>query len=94
MMLEEVKRSDEDSSQSTEDILAEIQDINERTGATMRDDKKLILGALDVKVLYPSIGIDFAAGVVANEMYESAVEVIESSIDIEELGLYLILTNR
>ena len=58
----------------------------------MRDKKKLLVGSLDVRVLYPSIDVDFAAGVVANEMYESAVEVIESSIDIEELGLYLILT--
>ena len=40
MMLKEVKRLDEDSSESTEDILAEVQGANKRTGATMRDDKK------------------------------------------------------
>ena len=53
MMLKKVKRLDEDSSESTEDILAEVQDVNERTGATMRDKKKLLVGSLDVKALYP-----------------------------------------
>ena len=92
MMLKEVKKLDEDSSESTEDILAEIQEVNERTGATMQDEEKLIVGSLDVKALYPSIDVDFAADVVANEVYKSAVEVDESSINVEELGLYLMLT--
>ena len=80
------------SSESTEGILAEIQEVNERTGATMQDEEKLIVGSLDVKALYPSIDVDFAADVVANEVYKSAVEVDESSINVEELGLYLMLT--
>ena len=50
MKLKEVKRLDEESSESTEDILAEIQDVNERKRATMRDDKKLIVGSPDAKV--------------------------------------------
>ena len=37
--------------------------------------------------LYPSMDVDFAANVAANEMYESVVEVIESSIYIEVLGV-------
>ncbi len=40
MKLKEVKRLDEDNSESIEEILAEIQDVNERKGATMRDNKK------------------------------------------------------
>ena len=49
MKLKEVKRLDEDSSESIEEILAEIQDVNERKGATMRDDKKLIVGSPDAR---------------------------------------------
>ena len=60
----------------------------------MQEEEKLIVGSLDVKALYPSIDVDFAADIVAKEMYESTVEVNEESIDVEELGLYLILTTE
>ena len=94
MMLKEVKKLDADSCESTEDILAEIQDLNETSSMTLGPEEKLIVGSLDVKALYPSLDVGFAAEIVANEMYQSDVEVSNESIDTEELGLYLMLTEE
>ena len=94
MMLKEVKKLDADSCESTEDILAEIQDLNETSSMTPGPEEKLIVGSLDVKALYPSLDVGFAAEIVANEMYQSDVEVSNESIDTEELGLYLMLTEE
>ena len=94
MMLKEVKRLDTDSCESTEDILAEIQDLNENNCTMLGPDEKLVVGSLDVKALYPSLDVGFAAEIVANEMYQSDVEVSVESIDTEELGLYLLLTEE
>ena len=91
MVLKEVKRLDNDSCESTEDILAEIQDLNEKDSTTIRQNEKLVVGSLDVKALYPSIDVNFAAEVVAEELYRSDVKVSEESLDTEELGLYLVL---
>ena len=92
MLLKEVKKLDPDSCESTEDMLAEIHDVNDRTETILQEDEKLMVGSLDVKALYPSIDVDFAAEVVANELYKSDIKIDEDSIDAEELGLYLILT--
>ena len=39
-----------------------------------------------------SIDVDFAAEIVAKEIYRSQIQIDEDSVDAEELGLYLILT--
>ena len=91
MVLKEVKRLDNDSCESTEDILAEIQELNEKDSASIGQNEKLVVGSLDVKALYPSIDVNFAAEVVAEELYRSDVKISEESVDIEELGLYIVL---
>ena len=92
MLLKEAKKLDEDSCESTEDLLAEIHEVNEATRSDLQADEKLMVGSLDVKALYPSIDVDFAAEIVAKEIYRSQIQIDEDSVDAEELGLYLILT--
>ena len=84
MVLKEVKRLDNDSCESTEDILAEIQELNEKDSASIGQNEKLVVGSLDVKALYPSIDVNFAAEVVAEELYRSDVKISEESVDTEE----------
>ena len=55
-------------------------------------DNKLMVGSLDVKALYPSLHIPFAAKKIAEEFIESKIEFEKDSIDTFQLGLYLVLT--
>ena len=89
MFLKEVKRLDNASCESTEDILAEITDVNEN--CEIGENDKLIVGSLDVKALYPSLDINFTAERVADEFYSSPVSIDNESVDVGELGLYLAL---
>ena len=89
MILKEVKRLDNASCESTEDILAEINDVNENV--ELRENESMIVGSLDVKALYPSLDIKFTAKKVADEFCNSPVNIDNESIDVEELGLYLAL---
>ena len=92
MLLKEVKRGDDDSCESTEDIMAEIENVNRRNENTLLADEKLVVASLDVRALYPSLDVGFAAGIVADELYKSEVNFEPESIDVDELGLYLVLT--
>ena len=66
-------------------MLASIEDVNNSGDL----DEECIVGSTDVKALYPSIDIDFAAEKVGEVFLESEVNVAE--IDSRELGLYLAL---
>ena len=88
MILKEVKRKDVDTCESTEDILSAIEEVNKNK----TENENLVVGSLDVKALYPSLDIKFTAEKVAMEFIESNIEFEEESIDIYELGLYLVLT--
>ena len=90
MILKEVKRADEDSCESTDDIMAAIQIVNEEH--SVENGNKLLVGSLDVKALYPSLNIPFAAEKISEEFIESNLEFASESVDLYELGLYLVLT--
>ena len=90
MILKEVKRADEDSCESTDDIMAAIQSVNEEHCVV--NGNKLCVGSLDVKALYPSLNIPYAAEKICDEFMESEIEFVYESIDTYELGLYLVLT--
>ena len=86
MILKEVKKEDNNACESTEDLLAAIEETNSRT-----HKNQLKVGSLDVKALYASLDIPFTADIVAQEFVESEVDVQSESIDVQELGLYLVL---
>ena len=52
----------------------------------------LMVGSLDVKALYPSLDIPFAAKKISEEFLVSNIGFESESVDVNELGLYLILT--
>ena len=68
--------------ENTEEILADIKELNEK-----RINEDIIVGSLDVKALYPSLDINFTAEIVSKEFYENEYEL--EGIDVEEVGLYL-----
>ena len=68
MSEKEIKRNDETSCESTEDVMAAIQVLNEIH--TPQAGKKLMVGSLDVKALYPNLDIPFAAKIIAKEFLE------------------------
>ena len=90
LILKEIKRNDETSCESTEDVMAAIQVLNEIH--TPQAGKKLMVGSLDVKALYPNLDIPFAAKKIAQEFIESDIEIKDESVDTFQLGLYLVLT--
>ena len=73
---------------STEDMLAAIQDVNE-SGKVTRNS---VVGSMDVKALYPSLELDFAIEVVCDEFYRSQIKI--KGVDYLELGLYLSLSRK
>ena len=86
MILKEVRKEDDNACESTEDLLAAIEETNKGT-----HEEQLIVGSLDVKALYPSLDIPFTAEIVAQEFIDSEVDVLSESVDVQELGLYLVL---
>ena len=71
MFLKNVKILDNVGCESTEDILAEITDVNKNCETGKTD--KLVVGSLDVKALCPSLDVNFTAERVADEFYSSPV---------------------
>ena len=88
MILKEVKKQDEDICESTDDLLSAIEEVNRNKIG----NENLVVGSLDVKALYPSLDIPYTAEKVAMEFLESNIHFERESIDVFELGLYLVLT--
>ena len=84
-ILKEVYIDESTVCNSTEDMLAAIRETNER----YKLSEDAIVGSLDVKVLYPSLNIEFTVEIVSTEFYKSGVRI--ENIDYKELGLYLSL---
>ena len=70
---------------STEEMLAAMEEAN----CSDRLDETCTVGSTDVKALYPSLDISFAAEKVGEMFYQSGIEV--EVVDTKELGLYLAL---
>ena len=81
-ILKHVWKDCDTACENTEEILAEVRDLNKRG-----IEGDVVIGSLDVKALYPSLDIEFTAEIVAKEFRESAFEV--EGVDTKELGLYL-----
>ena len=90
LVLKEVKRKDEHACESTDDIMAAIETVNNEY--SVDSNNKLLVGSLDVKALYPSLDIPFAAKTICDEYVMSNIDFESDSINIFELGLYLVLT--
>ena len=69
---------------STEEMISEIEKVNGRN-----DIKSLSILSTDVSAMYPSLNIDVCAKVVADEFYNSGLEI---NVDEVELALYLAVT--
>ena len=70
---------------STEDMLYRIRECNQQ-----QDLQNSVVGSMDVTALYPSIDIVFAVSICVELLHESSVEF--SSVDFNEVGLFLALT--
>ena len=73
------------ASSSTEEMLAAIEEANN----SGRIDEDCIVGSADVKSLYPSLDIDFAAEKVGEMFLQSGIDAEVTNT--KELGLYLAL---
>ena len=85
-ILKEVTDKEQTVCDSTEDMLAGIQQAND-SGMIQEDT---VIGSLDVKALYPSLDLDHTIETAAEEFRRSDVEI--DGVDDEELGLYLSLS--
>ena len=90
MILKEMKHKDEHACESTEGVMAAIETVN--LEQRVESDNKMLVGSQDVKALYPSLNIPFAAKTIGDEYVKSNVEFERDSVDVFELGLYLALT--
>ena len=87
LILRPVWQETETVCQSTEEMLAAINDLND----SGQLDHMCTIGSEDVRALYPSIDIDFTCEKVAETFMSSNVNVDEDSVNKRELGLYLAL---
>ena len=85
LFLRPVWQNSKTTYQSTEEMLAAIEDVNKRGEL----DDRCTFGCLDVKALYPSLDVEFTSETVGNEFFMSDIQV--PHIDTRELGLYLAL---
>ena len=77
-------KSAETNCESTEDLLARIEECNNQKDLT---DSRVL--SMDVKALYPSIDIDFATEIAGELLKES--NIIFENVNAQELGLFLSL---
>ena len=68
---------------STEELLAEVDELNVRLEEGIQGEKKVVVGSLDVKALYPSIDVDFAVEVVGEMFEESGISI--EGVDYKEM---------
>ena len=78
-------KNEEENCTSTEELLADFDELNE-VGLTSEH----FVGSADVKALYPSLDIDCVIENVGKMIVESEIDV--KGLDMQELGLYLSLT--
>ena len=82
MIIKPLNKLNSSSCSSSEEMMASIQQANEKGLPT-----DTVVGSLDVKALYPSLDVDLTARVIANTYMEHSYEII--NVDYNELSLYL-----
>ena len=85
LLLKHVWKDCDTACENTEEILAEIRNLNQRGF-----ENDTVIGSLDVKALYPSLDVEFAAEIVAKKFRESQYEI--EGVNYNEEGLYLALS--
>ena len=85
MLLKETTNYSITECSSTEDMQANIDEVNEQN---LIDDNTVV-GSMDVKSLYPNLDIFFTIEVVAEEYTRSEIKI--EGVDYEEIGLYIAL---
>ena len=73
---------------SSEDLIAEINDINIK-GCI---GENTVIGSMDVKSMYPSLDMEVVIDVVGQEYENSKLDI--SNVDYEEVGLYLAINKE
>ena len=84
MIIKPLNKLNSSSCSSSEEMMASIQQANEKGLPT-----DTVVGSLDVKALYPSLDVELTARVIADTYMEHSYEVI--NVDYNELSLYLAL---
>ena len=84
MVIKNMHKEEDTVCENTEELLAEIMQLN-----LNKIERDIVVGSLDVKALYPSLDVDFTAEVVAKAFRESEYQV--KGVDYTEVGLYLSL---
>ena len=82
MIIKPMNKLNSSSCRSSEEMIASIQQANEKGLPT-----DTVVGSLDVKALYPSIDVELSARVVANTYVEHSYEIV--NVNYNELSLYL-----
>ena len=80
--LARIWKNESENCASTEELLAEFQQVNEKG-----IDQECFVGSADVVALYPSLDIDSVVKVIGEMIMKSEVKL--DGIDYEEVGLYL-----
>ena len=80
-------KNEEENCTSTEELLADFDEINE-VGLTSEH----FIGSADVKALYPSLDIDSVIESIGKMIMDSEIDI--KGVDMQELGLYLSLTRE
>ena len=83
MILKELIPHNETHCDSTEDLLAKIESLNNE----LNIDPKWKIISLDIESLYPSLDISKCSEIIANEMYKSNIQI--KNIKWKEVMLYL-----
>ena len=84
IILKEVYKDENSVCFSTEEMIAAVDEVNERG-----IDSTYIIGSADVKALYPSLDIEFTIEVVCDMFNKSKVNI--KNVNYKEVALYIAL---
>ena len=88
MFLEEVTQNIPTQCESTEDLMARVEEVNRSECC----DEDTVIGSMDVKSLYPNLDIGFTIDIVCEEFHNSDIQI--NGIDYEEVGLYIAINRE
>ena len=88
MFLEEVTQNIPTQCESTEDLMARVEEVNRSECC----DEDTVIGSMDVKSLYPNLDIGFTIDIVCEEFHNNDIQI--NGIDYEEVGLYIAINRE